>query len=88
MHVAKRLAVLRIGLYEDPKLEEEGKDIHHVIAATMNISSDLQVSLFNVLEGIRRYLACLPETAALDGYDDTTACTRRARAYTRVYALG
>jgi hypothetical protein len=53
VHVAKRLAVLRIGLYEDPKLEEEEKDIQQMIAATMDTSSDLQVSLFNVLEGIR-----------------------------------
>ena len=63
MHIAKRLVALRIGLFNDPKLEEELKDIQQMIAAIMDISSDLQASPSNALDATRRYLACLPRTS-------------------------
>ena len=63
MHIAKRLVALRIGLCDDPKLEEELKDIQFMIAAIMEISSDLQASPSNVVDGVTRYLACLPKTS-------------------------
>jgi hypothetical protein len=63
MHIAQRLVALRIGLCSDPRLEEELKDIQFIIAAIMTISSDLQASPSNVVDGVRRYLACLPKTS-------------------------
>ena len=63
MHIAKRLVALRIGLCDDSRLEEELKDIQLMVAAIMEISSDLQASPSNVVDGVRRYLACLPKTS-------------------------
>lgn len=63
MHIAKRLVALRIGLLNASKLEEELKDIQQMIAAIMDISSDLQASPSNALDATRRYLACLPRAS-------------------------
>jgi hypothetical protein len=60
--ISKRLVALRKGLCVGPKFADEGKDILQMIAATMDISSDLQASPSNVLDGIPRYLACLSKT--------------------------
>ena len=63
MHIAKRLVVLRIGLLDVPTLEDELKDINQMVDAIMEISSDLQASPSNLMDGVRRYLASLPKTS-------------------------
>lgn len=62
MNIVKRLEVLKISFFGDHKFDDDLKDIQQLIAATMTISSDLQASPSNVLEGVERYLSCLPST--------------------------
>jgi hypothetical protein len=61
MHIANRLEALRIGLLHHPKFTEELNDLQSLISATMKMSSNLQASPSNVVDGIPRYLACLPD---------------------------
>ena len=63
MAIVKRLEVLKISFFGDRKFDDDLKDIQQLIAATMTISSDLQASPSTVLEGVERYLSCLPPTS-------------------------
>jgi hypothetical protein len=63
MHTAKRLGILRKNLLKHPDLKEEVEDILRMVAATMDIPSDLHASPSNVLNASKRYLSCQGEIA-------------------------
>jgi hypothetical protein len=73
MNIVKRLEVLKISLFGDRKFEDDLKDIQQLIAATMTIGSDLQASPSNVLDGIERYLSCLPTASVFQVEADSMA---------------